>query len=223
MAFTRAFLSGLGIEPDKIAAIMETHVEVVNGLKEKINDSGEKADRIKELEAELSKAKSDLKTANDKIKEFESDDSKAKLAALTEEFDKFKAETAAKENDAKSKSALKDFLKSQGYSDEAARLIANRSDFHKSIKYDDAGKAENLNDILKNIQNDDDFRGFIPKTKQDNHNPAKPPANNEGKKAVTVDDIMKIKNNAERQRMIAENKELFIHNSPAKELTKEEI
>ena len=103
MAFTRSFLSGLGIEPDKIAAIMETHVEVVNGLKEKINDSGEKADRIKELETELAKAKSDLKAAGEKIKEFESDDSKEKLKSLSEEFEKYKADIASKETDAKSR------------------------------------------------------------------------------------------------------------------------
>ena len=217
MAFTRSFLSGLGIEPDKIAAIMETHVEVVNGLKEKINDSGEKADRIKELETELAKAKSDLKAAGEKIKEFESDDSKQKLKSLSEEFEKYKADIASKETDAKSRTALRDYLKSQGYSDEAARLIANRSDFHKSLKFGDDGKAENFADILKNIQSDEDFKGFTPKTKQEKHNPANPPANNEGKKAVTVDDIMKIKNSAERQKMIAENKELFMPSAASAE------
>lgn len=199
MAFTRSFLSGLGIEPDKIAAIMENHVEVVNGLKEKINDSGEKADRIKELETELAKAKSDLKAAGEKIKEFESDDSKEKLKSLSEEFEKYKADIASKETDAKSRTALKDFLKSQGYSDEAARLIANRSDFHKSLKFGDDGKAENFADILKNIQSDEDFKGFTPKTKQEKHNPANPPVNAEEPKYKSKKEIMDIKDAGERQ------------------------
>lgn len=199
MAFTRSFLAGLGIEPDKIAAIMETHVEVVNALKEKITDSGEKDDRIKELESEIAKAKGDLKTATEKIKEFEKDDSKEKLKSLTDEFEKYKADTAAKETAAKGKTALREYLKAQGYSDDAARLIANRSDHYKSIKYDDNGKAENLSDILKTIQSEEDFAGFTPKVKQENHKPENPPANAGEQKFKSKKEIMEIKDAGERQ------------------------
>lgn len=210
MAFTRKFLSSLGLESDKVELIMDAHVEVTNALKDKINESEDTGEKLKNLEAELSKTKESLKTAEDKIKEYETDDYKSKYTSVSEEFEKFKADTAAKETAAKSKTALREYLTGKGYSDTAANLIVNRSDFYKKVEFDDKGKAKNFSDILKEIQAESDFSGFTPKTEEKIHVPENPPANNGGG-YKSKKEIMEIKDPAERQAAI---KEAIIGGSP---------
>ena len=73
------------------------------------------------------------------------------------------------------------------------------------MEIDDSGKATNLDSVISTIQADSDFSGFTPKVTDNNHEPATPPQNSGGKKAITWEDIDKIKDIGERQQAMAEN------------------
>jgi hypothetical protein len=57
MAFTRKFLTAMGIESEKVDEIMAAHVEVTDALKAQINDSKDEADKLTKVQAELDKLK----------------------------------------------------------------------------------------------------------------------------------------------------------------------
>ena len=80
---------------------------------------------------------------------------------------------------------------------------------YKSVQFGDDGKPANLGEILKTIQTDERYSGFVPKISEKSHTPANPPANTGGEKKMTKEEIMAITNTAERQQKIAENPTLF--------------
>ena len=207
MAFTRKFLTALGIEPDKVDEIMAAHVEVTDALKAQINDSKDEADKLTKVQAELDKLKASQKEQAEKLSaaEKERDEIRGKYDTASADLEKIKTENAERETAERSKKALADYLKEQKYSASAIRLITNKGGFHKSVEFDDEGKAKNLGDILQSIQADEDFSGFTPKETKAEHVPATPPANAGGKKSMTKSEIMAIKDDAERQQAIKEN------------------
>lgn len=208
MAFTRKFLTALGIESDKVDEIMSAHVEVTDALKAQINDSKDEAEKLTKVQAELEKLKASQKEQAEKLSaaEKERDEIKGKYDTATADLDKIKAENAERETDEKCRKALADFLHEQKYSDFAVKNIT-RNGFHKSVQFGEDGKPTNLNEILKTIQADEDFSGFTPKTTEKSHTPANPPANTGGAKPVTWDDVDKIKNIGERQAFMAKHKD----------------
>lgn len=208
---TRKLLNSLGIEQEKQEAIIEAHTELVNMLKEQISRSGDTADELERVKKELGETKESLKAANDKITAYEKDDYAGKYKLLNEEYEKYKSDIAAKETTAKSKTALNDYLISKGYSESAARLITNHSDYHTHIEYDDKGKAKNLGDILKDIQAERDFAVFTPKVTETRHIPETPPANTGEKAYKSRTEIEKMTDPAERQ---AEIKKAIQNGSP---------
>ena len=157
---------------------------------------------------ELDKLKASQKEQAEKLSaaEKERDEIKGKYDTATADLDKIKAENAERETDEKCKKALADFLHEQKYSDFAVKNIT-RNGFHKSVQFDDDGKPKNLDDVLKTIQADEDFAGFTPKVKESSHTPANPPKNTGGKPTVTWEDIDKIKDAAERQAVMLQNKD----------------
>ena len=208
MAFTRKFLTALGIEADKVDEIMSAHVEVTDALKAQINDSKDEADKLTKVQAELDKLKASQKDMAEKLSaaEKERDEIKGKYDTATADLDKIKAENAERETDEKCKKALADFLHEQKYSDFAVKNIT-RNGFHKSVKFGEDGKPTNLDEILKTIQADEGFSGFTPKTTEKSHTPANPPANTGGAKPVTWDDVDNIKDIGERQAFMAKHKD----------------
>lgn len=208
MALTRRFLAALGIEAEKIDEIITAHTESTEALKAQISDYKANADKLAKVTAELDKAKNDLATANAMIEAANKDDFKTKYETATAELENLKNETKAKETANVKRSALEAELKKAGYSDRATSLIL-RNGFADGVEIDDKGKANNLDNIIKSIQADNDFSVFTPQKESGGVNLENPPANNGGKKTMTKDEIMNIKNTADRQRAIAENPELF--------------
>ena len=206
--FSRSWLEELGIEPDVVKRIMARHVGVTDALKEQIADSEAQEEKLSKVQAELDKLKASHKEQAEKLSaaEKERDEIKGKYDAATADLDKIKEENAERETDEKCKKALSDFLHEQKYSDFAVKNIT-RNGFHKSVKFGDDGKPTNLDEILKTIQDDEDFSGFTPKTTEKSHTPANPPANTGGAKPVTWDDVDKIKNIGERQAFMAKHKD----------------
>lgn len=207
MAFKRNDLVGLGIEPDKIQILIDWHMETVNALQAKIDESKGNSDELAKATAELEQAKKDLKTANDKITAYEKDDYKGKYESEKAAREKLESDIANKEANAKKDNALKALLKDKKYSDEAAKLIVRKGGYTDKIELDENGGVKNADSILGDVQND--FSMFTPKISNQVVNPAAPPANSGGAKKPTKEEIMNIKNTEERQRAMAQNMELF--------------
>lgn len=207
MAFKRNDLVGLGIEPDKIQILIDWHMETVNALQAKIDESKGNSDELAKATAELEQAKKDLKAANDKITAYEKDDYKGKYESEKAAREKLESDIANKETNAKKDNALKALLKDKKYSDEAAKLIVRKGGYTDKIELDENGGVKNADSILGDVQND--FSMFTPKISNQVVNPAAPPANSGGAKKPTKEEIMNIKNTEERQRAMAQNMELF--------------
>lgn len=209
MAFTRKNLSALGIEAEKIEAIMDMHVEVVNGLKEQIETNKADNNELATVKAELEQAKNSLKEANTQLETARKDDYKGKYESLIAEYEKYKGEVNEKETNSTKKNMLRESLKKGGYSEQAINLIVNRSDFSKQIELDENGKAKNADAVVKAIKDDADFSGFTPQIESNTTTLATPPTNTGGGAAMTKDDIMKIEDTTERQKAIAANPDIF--------------
>lgn len=207
MAFKRNDLVGLGIEPDKIQILIDWHMETVNALQAKIDESKGNSDELVKAKAELEQAKKDLKAANDKVTAYEKDDYKGKYESEKAAREKLESDIANKETNAKKDNALKALLKDKKYSDEAAKLIVRKGGYTDKIELDENGGVKNADSILGDVQND--FSMFTPKISNQVVNPAAPPANSGGAKKPTKEEIMNIKNTEERQRAMAQNMELF--------------
>lgn len=208
MSFKRSDLAALGIEPEKIQTLIDWHMETVKGLQAEIDRSKDTNDKLTNVQAELDKVKKDLESANKTIAAAEKDDYKGKFETVSAELEMLKTEAAAKETVTAKQTALRGKLKEAGYSDRAMSLII-RNGFANDVEIGEDGKATNLDDVIKSIQSDNDFSGFTPEIKETKHTPANPPANAGSGKTITKEEIMAIKNTAERQAAIAKNPELF--------------
>lgn len=206
MAFTRKYLAGIGIEADKIEAIMEAHVEVVEGLKSKIAEAGDSAEEFAKVKAELEQARNDLKTAQATIKAAEKEDYKGKYESEKAAHEKLISDIAAKESAAKKETALTAAAKAAKFSDDAiAMILDSKKDYASMIEFDENGAAKNAADIIESIKKE--RPQFVPKPQEQLHSPANPPADTGGKKSMSWDDIDKIKDTAERQKAMLENME----------------
>lgn len=66
MAFTRKFLSAMGVEADKIEEIMTAHIEVVDHFKSQLDDFKAQSGELETLRTEIATLKTQLKDATDK-------------------------------------------------------------------------------------------------------------------------------------------------------------
>lgn len=207
MAFTRKFLAALGIEPEKVDEIISAHAEVVEGLKAQNAESKDAAAQLAKVTAQLEAAQKSLAEAEQKIAEAEKADYKGKFEAEKAAREKLESDVAAKEEAAKKEAALTAAAKAKKYSDDAIALILDsKQDYASRIQFGEDGKPTNAGDILAEIAAD--RPALVPKTTATHHTPATPPAN-EGAGKPTKEEIMAIKNTADRQRAIAENPEVF--------------
>ncbi len=209
--FSRSWLNDLGLEPDIVKQIMARHVGVTDALKEQIADSEAQEEKLTKVQAELDKLKASQKEQAEKLSaaEKERDEIQGKYDTATADLEKIKTANAERESSERSKKALGDYLKENKYSKSAVQLICNKSDFHKSVKFDDEGKPTNLDEVMASIQADEDFSGFTPKVTAATHTPDTPPANTGGKQAMSKADILAIKDDSERQAAIKANLEVF--------------
>ena len=207
MALTRKQLAAMGIEAEKIDEIITSHTETVNGLKDQIsqlqNDlktAKENADKLPGVQKELD----DLKKQNE-------DDAKAREGkdydALKKEFDDYKAEISARDTKAAKEKALRDILKDLNVSDKGVSLVLKYQNFD-GIELEDDGKIKGASDLRKSLK--EDWGDYIVKSETKGADTATPPGGNGGSKGYkTKEEIMDIKDRAERQQAIADNPALF--------------
>lgn len=214
MAFGRAdireILTEAGATEENIEAatskLVRLHLGVVDALK---NDNDTLTSRVTAAE----KLKAQLDSATKRLAELEEADYKTKYEAekaasekITKEYENYKNEQAKKAARAAKETAFTGILKDAGIPERHYATIIKYRDID-ALELDENGKVKNAGDIRKEIMAD--FEPYIEKTTEKGANTANPPANNGGKTTVTKEEIMNIKNTAERQAAIAEHHELF--------------
>lgn len=168
MAFTRKYLASLGLENDKIDAIIEAHTEVTDALKADITKYKAEADKIPALEKQVEEAEQDKANA-DKFKA----DYEAEKAA----HDKLKSDNAAQAETAKKTAALKKLLKDSGYHEKGLDKIVKYTDLN-SLELDENGNFKNAEKITADIESEwGEYKG---KTEKFEHVPGNPPNNGGG-------------------------------------------
>lgn len=199
MSLTRKFLSAMGIEEEKIEQIIEAHTDTVNALKEARDTYKADAEKLGTVEKELAEAKEQLKAAG-------SDEYKEKYEKVKADFDTFKADVEAKASRAKKEDAYKAILKDANIPEKHYAKILKYSDID-GLEFDEKGELSNKSELLKSIK--EEWGDHIEQTGTQGANVQNPPAN-VGKGKMTKDEIMQIKDRAERQKAMLENKDLFL-------------
>ena len=194
MALSRKFLAAMGIEEDKIDEIVKAHSETVTALKEEAEKYKEKADKF-------DKAQEELTAANKKIEDLSKNDTyKVKYDALKEDFDEYRKNVDAEKAKTTKTAAYKSLLKSIGISEKRIDAITKLAELDK-IELDKDGNIEGSDELKKSLA--EEWSDFIVKDGKEGANTSTPPANNGGTKK-TREEIMKIKDTAERQKAWAE-------------------
>lgn len=195
MAFTRKFLSALGIEADKVDEIIAAHTEVTDALKEERDKYKADAERLPDIEKRLAEAEKKVE-GNDPYKE--------KYEALQKEYDDYKAEVTNKETTAKKESAFRGILKEIGIPEKRMDSVIKVSDIN-GIELTENGikDAETLKAKLK-----EEWSDFIA-TKSTEGAPSANPPSNTGKTTMTKEQIRAIADPIARQKAMADNPTLF--------------
>lgn len=204
MSLKRKDLSAMGIEPDKIDAIIEGHSETVNALqdeiselKEQLADKGNDAENLKAVQKELDDLKKKVKA---EAKEREGKD----YDSLKEEFESYKAEVERKAVRASKETAYKGILKDAGVPEKHWGKIIRYSDVD-GVELDKDGKITTAKDIMKYLK--EEWADHIETTTQKGAETETPPAN--AGITMTKEQIDAIEDTAERQKAMLENHELY--------------
>ena len=196
MTLTRKMLKAMGIEEEKIDQIIEAHTETVDVLKADRDKNKEAAIKLAEVQKELDDLKATTGTDGNKYEELYNKTKK--------DFDDYKKEIENKEINHQKETAFRELLKTAGISEKRLDAIIKVTDLN-TIKLKD-GKIENYEERSKSVKSE--WADFVVSTGTDAAKAVTPPAGG-GKSFKSKDEIMAIKNDAERQRAIAENHELF--------------
>ena len=196
MSLTRKMLKAMSIEEEKIDQIIEAHSETVEALKAERDGFKEDAEKFADLQKELK----ELRENGDANNPY-----KAKYDALKTEFDNYKADEEAKATKRSKEEAYKALLKECGVADKRIAAVTKVADID-SIELDESGKIKEAAALKKSIK--EEWGEFIPTEGTEGAKTTKPPANNGGK--MSKDEIMAIKDTAQRQQAMLDNKELFI-------------
>lgn len=171
MALTRKFLAAMGIEDAKVDEIIAAHTDTVNGLKDEIEKYKADAEKL----PGVTKERDDLKKAAEQESK---DPYRVKYDAIKEEFDKYKAETTAKETTRQKEAAYRELLKAAGVSEKRIGAVLKVTDL-KGLKLDAEGKledAENLTSTIKSewadfIATEEDKGADVPKPPRKENEP----------------------------------------------------
>lgn len=191
MALTRKALKAMGLTEEQVDSIIEAHTETIDGLKEQIKAYKADAERLASAEEELTALRS-------------GEDYKAKYEAEKTAHEKTRSEHAAKETAAMRERLFRAELTAAGITGKRADQIVRASDLtaHK-IK---DGAYEDAKAVQEAIRSE--WGEFIPSTTTQGAQVATPPKNVGGRYS-SRDEIMAIKDTADRQKAIGENLDLF--------------
>ena len=181
---SRKWLEALGLDADKIDAIVEAHSDAIQSIK----------DERDRLQGE----KDDLRSKLDGIDQ--SKDWKKLYTDLVDENAKKEARTAKE-------AALRAIYSEAGVAEKYIGKLLRIADYD-GVELDKDGNAKDHAKLVEAAKTE--YAEFIPvKQKENGQKTPNPPAGNGGKTHMTKDEIMAIKDPAARQKAIAENMSEF--------------
>ncbi len=140
--------------------------------------------------------------ANQEIQE----DFKKKYEEICRKFENFKAEQAAKEIRISKEKVLRNMLTEIGVSGKHIDKILKISDVD-GVELDEKGRAKNAEKLRADMMRE--WADFVVKTGQKGADTAFAPVGGQESAKKSKEEILQIKDTAERQRAIAENLEFF--------------
>lgn len=203
MAFTRRFLSALGLEGNVVDEIINAHTEVTDALKQERDGYKADAEKLPGVQKELD----DLKATTDGKNAW-----KVKYDALKEDFDQYKNDVEAKAAKATKEEAYRKLLEETGVSPKRIAAILKVSDLD-SIELDDSGAIKGADKVQESIK--EEWSDFIQTTQTKGASTATPPTTTGGSKMTRADIYAKDEHGrykmsaSERQKALVENPDLM--------------
>ena len=194
MALTRRLLKGMGLTDEQMDTIIEAHTDTVDGLKADLAKYKTDAEQLPKVQRELDT----LKAAGD-------GGYQEKYEKVKKDFDDYKAEVSTKETKAAKEKAVRSYYESKGITGKSLDIAIRGSGAEIDALELDGDKIKDtsaLDELVKGT-----FSGLVSTTETRGAQTSNPPANNGV--AKTKEQIMGIKDTAERQRAIAQNLTLF--------------
>lgn len=195
MALTRRALKAMGIEEEKIDEIISMHTDTVDGLKADVSKYKADAEKLPGIQKQLD----DLKAAGD-------GGYKEKYEKEHSAFEAFKSDITAKESKAAKEKAVRAYFESKNITGANLDLAMRGCGEEMAALELDGEKIKDTKSLDALIEGT--YKGLVSTTQTKGANPATPPANTGGG-AMTKDQIMEIKDRAERRAAIAANLNLF--------------
>jgi hypothetical protein len=180
----------------------EKFSEVANAINNAVGKEFVDKKRYNEKLTEIDTLKGEKQNAEDKATGAEK--WKTKYDALKDDFEAYKKDVSAKESKATRESAYKKLLKEAGVSEKRIDAVLKVSDVD-SLEMEKDGSFKDHDKILDSIK--EEWSDFITTTETRGAKTATPPKSTNVK--MTKEEIMKIEDDGERQKAIAENHDLF--------------
>lgn len=195
MALTRKLLKGMGLTDEQVDTIIEAHTDTVDGLKADISKYKADAEKLPGVQKEL-----------DNLKAVGDGGYKEKYEKEHSAFEAFKTDITAKESKAAKEKAVRAYFESKNIT--GANLdLAMRGCGEEMVALElENGKIKDTKSLDALMEGT--YKGLVSTTHTKGADPANPPAN-AGGGAMTKDQIMQIKDRAERRAAIAANMNLF--------------
>lgn len=202
----KEILSKAGVSAENmdtaIEEIITGHNATVDALKDDIAELKANNQNYADMKSKFDTQAQELEAVKNQLAEMEN--YKGKYETTKADYDKFKSDVDGKEKKAQSDTAFKKWLLSQGYSETGAGKIVKYGGY--TPEFDKDGNIKNADKLSESVKGEwGEYHGT---TRVEGAKTATPPQNTGGK-SITKEEIMNIKNTAERQRAIAENPELF--------------
>lgn len=202
----KEILSKAGVSAENmdtaIEEIIAGHNATVEALKDDIAELKANNQNYTDMKSKFDAQSTELETVKNQLAEME--DYKGKYETTKADYDKFKSDVDGKEKKAKSDIAFKEWLKGQGYSEKGASKIVKYGGFVP--EFDKDGNIKNAEKLTESVNSE--WSEYKETVHTEGAKTATPPTMS-GKSTITKEEIMNIKNTAERQKKISENPELF--------------
>ena len=184
---------------DALEAIISGHTDSIEALREERDTLRDEISKYKEYEQKYKDVQAELEDAKKLISGEKDYDS------LKKEFDDYKKSVETEKSKTAKTEAVKSLLAELGISEKRMAAILKVTDIDGISLNKDGGitNAEKLKETLK-----DEWSEFIPTQSEKGANTAEPRKNTGGNK-MTKDEILAIKDTAQRQQAISENLDLF--------------
>lgn len=195
MALTRKLLKGMGLTDEQVDTIIEAHTDTVDGLKADVSKYKADAEKLPGVQKQLD----DLKAAGD-------GGYKEKFEKERKAFEDYKADITAKETKAAKEKAVRAYFESKNITGANLDLAMRGCGEEMAALEMDGDKIKDTKILDALIGGT--YKSLVSTTQIKGANPATPPGST-GNGAMTKDQIMQIKDRAERRAAIAANINLF--------------